>query len=383
MTTRALVMGGGGVLGFAWLVGAVAAVEAEAGFDARDTDLVVGTSAGAILAAALACGLGMDEIQRIHQGVPAPDDHAVSFEYDLGRPPWPRPGLGSPALAAKLLRRRSGIQLRTRLFGAVPAGRGNLGPVGDLVDGFVDGMVDASAGRFWPQHPRAWICATDYRSGRRTVFGRDVLPAYDDADYSLSDAVVASCSIPGWYPPKVIAGRPYIDGGTVSNASADLLIDTSIEEVYVLAPMASVVADHPRALLTRLERIVRAAVTRTIMRDVARLRAAGKRVVVVTPGPEDLATMGSNLMNPQPRAEVLRTAARTAPVQLRAQFATRPWTHPTSPRPISARPTSGRPVSERLAPDRLMSARPPRDTASSGRVEDRVRPPHPHRASSA
>ena len=47
---RALVLGGGGVLGFAWIVGALSALQVEAGFDARDVQLVVGTSAGAVAA---------------------------------------------------------------------------------------------------------------------------------------------------------------------------------------------------------------------------------------------------------------------------------------------------------------------------------------------
>src|SRR5262245_59918983 len=52
---RALVLGGGGVLGFGWIVGALSALQVEAGFDARDVQLVVGTSAGAVAAAALGC----------------------------------------------------------------------------------------------------------------------------------------------------------------------------------------------------------------------------------------------------------------------------------------------------------------------------------------
>jgi predicted acylesterase/phospholipase RssA len=49
---------------------------------------------------------------------------------------------------------------------------------------------------------------SSYRSGRRVAFGRPGAPSA-----GLPDAVVASCSIPGWYAPKEIDGRAYVDGG--------------------------------------------------------------------------------------------------------------------------------------------------------------------------
>ena len=321
MTRRALVFGGGGVLGFAWLVGAVGALEVEAGFDAREADLVVGTSAGSILAAQLGCGIGVDQLRRHHQGVPGPDDLPISFEYaEHGRPPLPRPRLGSPALLAQVVRRQRDASLKTSLLGAVPPGRGSLSEVGNMI-----AAISGATGhdRLWPTRPRPWVCTTDYRTGRRAVFGHDELAP--TSEVSLADAVVASCSIPGWYEPRLIAGRTYVDGGSVSNASADLVVGAEVDEVFILAPMAALERDRPRSLVTRIERMVRAGVTRTILRDAERLRAEGKRVAVVTPGREDLHTMGGNLMNPTRRAEVLETASRTASIQLRTQLASRPW----------------------------------------------------------
>ena len=100
---------------------------------------------------------------------------------------------------------------------------------------------------------------------------------------SLADAVTASCSIPAWYAPTVIDGVPYIDGGTISIASVDLLRGTGVDEVYVFAPMASVEIDRARTAVGRVERAVRRAITRGIMADVARLRAGGARVCLITP----------------------------------------------------------------------------------------------------
>ena len=44
---------------------------------------------------------------------------------------------------------------------------------------------------------------------------------------------------PGWYAPVLVAGRRYVDGGTLSSTSADLLAGENLDEVYVLAPMAT------------------------------------------------------------------------------------------------------------------------------------------------
>ena len=45
-----LVLGGGGVLGEAWMMGVLAGIEDGTGFDLRDCDYYVGTSAGSIVA---------------------------------------------------------------------------------------------------------------------------------------------------------------------------------------------------------------------------------------------------------------------------------------------------------------------------------------------
>ncbi|MGI8512577.1 MAG: patatin-like phospholipase family protein, partial [Solirubrobacteraceae bacterium] len=51
-----LVLGGGGVLGIAWMAALLAALDEAAGFDARECESFVGTSAGAVLCASLASG---------------------------------------------------------------------------------------------------------------------------------------------------------------------------------------------------------------------------------------------------------------------------------------------------------------------------------------
>ncbi|MDX5400598.1 MAG: patatin-like phospholipase family protein, partial [Actinomycetes bacterium] len=75
MASVGLVLGGGGVAGAAWH-GAVLAALAEAGWDARDADLVVGTAAGASVAATLRAGVPPAAMVARALGRPTSDEHA-------------------------------------------------------------------------------------------------------------------------------------------------------------------------------------------------------------------------------------------------------------------------------------------------------------------
>jgi NTE family protein len=162
-----------------------------------------------------------------------------------------------------------------------------------------------------------WIVAMDYDTGQRVLFGHPGAPRA-----SLADAVVASCSIPGWYEPARIGDRRYVDGGVRSATSLGALAGTDVQEVYVLAPMASTEPDHPLQPHLRLERRVRQLFTHALLRQARTLGRQGKRVTVVTPGPRDLAVMGANLMDPRRRQDVLEVSLRSsADLALQSQVA--------------------------------------------------------------
>lgn len=329
---RAVVFGAGGVLGFAWILGALQALEQGAGFAARDCDVVVGTSAGSVAAALVGCGLETDVIVRHHQGIPVPTDPVIDYDYvgATGGVLPPRPGWrpASPRLLLDLARRRGGhrISPMVALSGLLPAGRGTLAPVRNLVSTVAE---EAGFAHTWPSRPRPWIVTADFHTGRRVVFGRDdFVQRPGEAPRHirrarLADAVTASCSIPGWYPPTYIDGVPYIDGGTASNVSADVLVGTSVDEVYIIAPMASVNSSPGRTFIERAERTIRRGVTRGLLADVAKLRACGAKVYVLTPEGHDLELMGVNVMNPENRNQLLESARDTVAAQLRRQLAGR------------------------------------------------------------
>src|SRR2546429_3036499 len=60
MTTRALVLGGGGVTGVAWELGVLAGLT-DAGIDLSAADLYVGSSAGSVVATMVTSGISLDE----------------------------------------------------------------------------------------------------------------------------------------------------------------------------------------------------------------------------------------------------------------------------------------------------------------------------------
>ena len=74
----------------------------------------------------------------------------------------------------------------------------------------------------------------------------------------------------------------------------------------------NVAADVRRDVSSTARRRLRTLITMALLREVRALRAAGIGVTVLTPGPEDLAVMGANLMDPRRRRAVLEMSLRTS-----------------------------------------------------------------------
>jgi len=314
---RGLVLGAGGVLGAAWTIGALAAVQEQYGWDPREAEILVGTSAGSVLASFLGCGIGVDTLLDRQRGVAVvdPENGVRQIDDDPDRdaggalPPRPRLGIGSArgVLSSAMRPWRSTPMMA--LSAVLPQGRGSLAPIGELVDA----VCPRGA---WAGHPQTWIVTMDYDSGRRVVFGRDGAP-----HAGLRDAVMASCAIPGWYAPARIGGRRYVDGGACSPTSLDLVTRLAagrLDEVVVLSPMTSLDYDEPVSVAARMERRFRRLVTKRLIGEVKKVAATGTRVTLLGPGAEDLAGIGANLMDPRRREQVLETSLRTSAAALRA-----------------------------------------------------------------
>lgn len=301
-------IGGGGVLGGTWAVGALSALEQNQGFSVNDVDLLVGTSAGSVLASLLARGVTIGELIQHYSDQKVTSGPLEGYQWDPqratggGRPGSPRQWLpGSPGLIGVGLRNIGKIPATAVLSGLLPQGGKSLERVGHLIDAV------SPMGAWADSPPELWIVAMDYDTGKRVVFGRPGAPRVP-----LSDAVMASCAIPGWFTPVTIDGRTYVDGGAISATSVDVVAEYDCDEVYVIAPMAATESDHPSGIGAKLERRWRSHITHAAHHEIDIVEQAGARVHFARPTPEDLNVIGANLMDSTKRLHVLETSLRTS-----------------------------------------------------------------------
>ncbi|MED7825880.1 patatin-like phospholipase family protein [Streptomyces chiangmaiensis] len=329
---RGLVLGAGGSLGAAWTIGALCALEDAYGWDPRSADVILGTSAGAIVGSALALGTRPCELRDHQRG------HAVAFgplrgvrvDYDTwvggGLPPLPKPGIGSLKLLRSMAGRPHRMPFTILLAAFAPPGRASLDGVRDVFRQL--GMADR-----WPTTAALRVVAVDVDTGTRVLFGTPDAPRTD-----LATAVTASCALPAWFAPVEIDGRHYVDGCAWSDTNLDLLAGDGLDEVVVLAPTSARRTDRPRGLAARAERRLRRVATGRLLREAQQVRDAGTRVRLITPGPEDLAAMGPNLMDPLRRLTVLETSLRTTAAELRTPSPDQVATPPQAQGPTDRRP---------------------------------------------
>lgn len=296
---RALVIGCGGTLGFAWTAAVLAELERQ-GWDPRTADVLVGTSAGAELVALLGAGVSGAAIDDLSD--PRVAAHLSSPAAPGRLPGLPRPGLPGLGLTRAALRRR--VDVLAGLAGLLPRGNGDA-------QWLVDLGATLAEDDGWVAHPDTWLVAADARTGERLPLGRAGTPRPH-----LGQAIAASWAIPGWFPPVEVDGRALLDGGTVSPTSADLLLPEvasgRIDEVVIVPPMSSH-GGAPARGAARVERLLRHPMTRRVDREVALLRAAGARVSRIEPTRADLDAMGANFMDAERLPDVRTTARHQAP----------------------------------------------------------------------
>ena len=292
-------LGAGGLIGIAWLMGAIEALRETTGWDPGDADHIVGTSAGSIVGALVGEGE-----HRAPGGAWPPED-LRRLATQRPHPGLPAIGPGSWRLAASALTRPAHHTPLAVYSALLPRGVLSLRPVQELVRSRVPGG--------WSSHPGLWIVACDYATGKRVAFGRDGSPKAD-----LADAVAASCAIPGTYRPVRIAGRTYVDGGMYSASNLDLLRHCEVDVVVCLNPTSSRYVTPSSNPLEVLARTVRTESGRRLGRESKRLRELDAQVVLVQPTRADLAEMGVNLMSRDPdrQRRVFELARRTVAAQL-------------------------------------------------------------------
>jgi NTE family protein len=285
-----LVLGGGGILGEAWMTAVLAGLGEVTGFDPRECEGYVGTSAGSIVAAVLVAGieprsrLGELPEQPPVAGAEAPTERGLSAQaLRLGLAAG---GTLAAPLAALGLRttEAGGALVRRAALSRVPAGRQSLAHLRRQFD---------EGGARWDG--RLSVAAVEIESGRRVMFGTPEAPRV-----SVGTAVEASCAIPGVFRPVPVEGRHYVDGGAWSPTNMDRAPAGRGTRVLCLNPTGSPGSNRgtPFAAIGLLSRSVAAI-------EALALQRRGARVRTVSPDARSLDAMGGNLMNPRPRARVI------------------------------------------------------------------------------
>jgi len=312
-----LVLGAGGVLGGAWLVGALDALARETGWDPGSADRVVGTSAGSMIGALVACGVppwlmaahsGGEDIEGVMDAKgahPRSSDRSAGAVYKL-HGAVPSLGPGSWKLALGSLARPYRHSPVSFVSAWLPRGFISTQPLKDTVQR----ALGYEAG--WAPHPGYSAVACDYETGAPVAFGTPGAPHAD-----LTDAVAASCAIPGFYHPVTIEGRRYVDGGMRSTSNLDTLAGENLDIVICLNPMSSLHAADPRTLGERLAFGLRSGAGKQLGAEARRLRSSGTDVVILQPTVHDLDAMGTNLMSGARRHEVIERATASVSEHLR------------------------------------------------------------------
>ncbi|GAA3558110.1 patatin-like phospholipase family protein [Amycolatopsis ultiminotia] len=258
--SEALVLGGGGVAGIAWTTGLLTGL-AAAGAHVTAADLVVGTSAGATVAAQLGSGQSLAQLYA-RQADPSLQTEEITAELDLEKigaefgavfeqaadPLGLRRAIGRYALAAQTVpeaRRRAVIAAR------LPSHE-------------------------WPSSALK-IVAVDAETGEPRVFDRA-------SGVPLVDAVAASCAVPGVWPPVTIGPHRYVDGGVRSGENADYA--EGFDRVLIVVPMGEAESFPTERPLSEV---------------VDDFRAAGRKVAIIRPDAAAQEAIGTNVLDPATR----------------------------------------------------------------------------------
>jgi len=272
---RALVLGGGGPVGRAWQSGLVSTLVA-AGVMLRSADLILGTSAGAIVGAQLALELDLTVAapppgQSVTASTPsnamAPLVKAMAQAARSSAPEIQRRDIGRMALDAATMSEEQSMQ-----------------------------RLDFLAKREWPTNVRA--TAVNVRTGESIVWHRG-------SGVPLERGVASSCALPGVWPPITISGDRYMDGGVRSMLNADLA--TGYAAVIVVSCFALV-------LPAGVKDADQEAMNASLDAEIARLREQGARVDVITPNAEflDLTRHGAKMLDVSLVSEAFQIGARQA-----------------------------------------------------------------------
>ncbi len=253
-------LGGGGVTGVAWEIGLLAGL-ARAGVHLSDADLVIGTSAGSVVATHVASGVDLQrslaaQIEGHGREIPARLPLGMILRYA-----WAALWSRSPEAFARRIGRLA-LAAATVPEAERKAVVTSRLPVQD-----------------WPRKALQ-ITTVDTATGVPRIWT-------ESDGVSLGDAVASSCAVPGVWPPVTIQGHRYMDGGMRSAANAHLA--EGFERIVIIAPITTGFGLMP-----------------AVSAQAADLRRAGSHVVVLSPDAAARKAIGRNVLDPSRRTASAR-----------------------------------------------------------------------------
>ncbi len=320
----ALVLGGGGMTGGVYEIGALRALDLLAvNSTVNDFDVYVGTSAGSFVASMLANGVTPDEMmQVINERVPSDlDDLDLSKVLKPNYLGFIEKAVALPVrsleLARSLLRMGdfSAIDIGVGLAEGLPSGIYSGHGIADYIEG-----VLSDGGRsndFRLLDPELYLTATDLDTCERIVFGEEGW-----ADVPISKAVQSSTAIPVLYKPVELKGRHLLDGGIRSTTNVDIAVEKGAKFIVVVNPLVPYVNDFERSLTTvfgtRARRVADMgipAIASQTFRLIAHARLheavnhwtekyPGVDIILVEPQPNDELMFGTPIMDYSRRLEI-------------------------------------------------------------------------------
>ena len=272
-----LVLGAGGVVGQAYQAGVLAALQREAGWDPREADLIVGTSAGSVTGAAMRVGVPATDLAASTYGVPTVARGGAlrsgSSPTTPGRSPCPRSrslcgpwNLPSPALIAAGRAAPPGLPARRGGHDAAPPGR-----------------VDITE--------RARALRRDH--GRQLARGTVDLRRPPLRRRPGSSSGARARPRPRWPPPswprapsRATSRRSTSTASSTSTAACTRSPTPTCSRPRASTPSSSSPPCRPRtAVPTAPTACIRRSVHRRMEREIARLEADGTAVIRLEPGP--------------------------------------------------------------------------------------------------
>ena len=262
---RALVLGGGGSTGNAWLIGLVAGLF-DAGLDVTEADLIIGTSAGSTAAAQIASAPPPELLASILATTPPPRTGPVGSRV-------PGPAANHMEMTSAIIAAAEDAADMRRRMGAA-ALEMDAGSDGSAQARWRAAVASRLPSHRWPERALQ-IVVVDAHTGEPVVFDRH-------SGVDLVDAVAASTANGFGVPPLGIGDKRYIDGGYRSAENADLA--AGYKRVLVLSPLGG----RTRAPLDWGIHLAA---------QVDGLRAGGSRVETILPDSDSRKAIGVNLMD--------------------------------------------------------------------------------------